>query len=232
MLIRNFILLVAPCRRPTRGGRRLKGVMAALFRCAACHREGRKEEEEKGKESHHLVTKVLLFTTTFRRASRRADTHTHFFWQQVTLGIQWTFWEDLFFGTRHEIPGFSLVCFFFLSGRRDGGRAGRAGEGWKLGGGGGGGGEGGDTQLDGWMDGWTDGFYGGTSVVHILFLCRVFCVCFFFAESKREREREREGYPVAANSCQLQRRRLHVYNPPPPTIPNTHTHTHTLFTRV
>lgn len=193
--------------------------MAALFRWAACHREGRKRSG-RGKNRIILSPRFFCLQTTFRRASRRADTHT--------LLLATSYFRDtvdilgrLILGQSTRYQVFLWIIFSSLSGRRDDGRA---GGGWKLGGGGGG--EGGDTQLDGRTDGrWADGFYGGTSVVHILFLCPVF-LRVFFAESKRERERE--GYPVAANSCQLQRRRLHAYNPPPPSP----THTHTLFTRV
>lgn len=194
--------------------------MAALFRWAACHREGRKRSG-RGKNRIILSSRFVCLQTTFRRASRRADTHT--------LLLATSYFRDtvdilgrLILGQSTRYQVFLWIIFSSLSGRRDDGRA---GGGWKLGGGGGG--EGGDTQLDGRTDGrWADGFYGGTSVVHILFLCPVF-LRVLFAESEREREREREGYPVAANSCQLQRRRLHAYNPPPPSP--THTHTHYLL---
>lgn len=111
----------------------------------------RGEEEGKRKESHHLVTKVLHFGEP-----ARGHTHKHFFWQQVTLGIQWTFWEDLFLGQSTRYQVFLWIIVFF-SGRGGGGRA---GGGWKLGGGGGGGGEGGDTQLDGRTDGRMDSMAG------------------------------------------------------------------------
>lgn len=178
---------------------------------------GRKEEERKGKESHHLVTKVLLFTNNIS-ASQPARGHTH------TLLLATSYFRDtvdilgrLILGQSTRYHVFLWIIFSSLSGRRDDGRA---GGGWKLGGGGGG--EGGDTQLDGRTDGrWADGFYGGTSVVHILFLCPVF-LRVFFAESKRERERERripcgsKQLPVAASSASCLQ--------PPSPIPNTHTH--------
>lgn len=76
---------------------------------------GRKEEERKGKESHHLVTKVLLFTNNIS-ASQPARGHTHFFWRQVTLGIQWTFWEDLFWDKARDTRVFFGLFFLLFQG--------------------------------------------------------------------------------------------------------------------
>lgn len=189
--------------------------MAALFRWAACHREGRKRSG-RGKNRIILSPRFFCLQTTFRRASRRADTHTLFLatsYFRDTVDIL----GRLILGQSTRYQVFLWIIFSSLSGRRDDGRA---GGGWKLGGGGGG--EGGDTQLDGRTDGrWADGFYGGTSVVHILFLCPVF-LRVLFAESKRERERERripcgsKQLPVAASSASCLQ--------PPSPIPNTHTH--------
>lgn len=195
--------------------------MAALFRWAACHREGRKRSG-RGKNRIILSPRFFCLQTTFRRASRRADTHTHFFWQQVTLGIQWTFWEDLFWDkARDTMFFFGLFFLLFQGGETTAGQA-----------------EVGNSAaaaaeregIPNWMDGRMDDGRMGSMAGRVWCISfsfvQFFCVCFL--PKAREREREREGYPVAANSCQLQRRRLHAYNPPPPSP----THTHTLFTRV
>lgn len=192
--------------------------MAALFRWAACHREGRKRSG-RGKNRIILSPRFFCLQTTFRRASRRADTHT--------LLLATSYFRDtvdilgrLILGQSTRYQVFLWIIFSSLSGRRDDGRA---GGGWKLGGGGGG--EGGDTQLDGRTDGrWADGFYGGTSVVHILFLCPVF-LRVFFAESKREREREKDTlWQQTVASCSVVGFMLTSPLPHP-----QHTHTHYLL---
>lgn len=201
--------------------------MAALFRwAAACHREGRKRREKR-KESHHLVTKVLLFTTTFRRASR---THTHtlllatsYFRDTVDILGRLIFWDKardtrFFFGLL-----FSSLGEAAAAGQAEVGNLAAAVAAAER--------EGIPSWMDGRMDGWTEGRMGSMAGrVWCISLSFVEFFCVRFLEQEREREREREGYPVAANSCQFQRRRLHAYNPPLPHIPNTHTHT--LFTRV
>lgn len=179
--------------------------------------------EGKRKESHHLVTKVLLFTTTFRRASRRADTHTQtlllttsYFRDTVDILGRLIFWDKardtrFFFGLLFSSLGEAAAAGQAEVGNLAAAVAAAEREG-----------------IPNWMDGGKDGWVLWRDECGAYpFPLSIFLRAFLGA---REREREREGYPVAPNSCQFQRRRLHAYNPPPSHIPNTHTHT--LFTRV
>ena len=195
MLIRNFNLLT-PCRRSPRSGLHLKRLMAALFRWAACHREGGK----RGRGKNRIILSPRFFCLQHfgePAGARTLLSATSYFRDTVDI------WEDLFWD-KHEIPGFSLVLFFFFG--RDGGRAvvGSLAA------------ERRDTQ---WMDGWV---LCGNVCGAYPFPLSSFCLCFVEQEREREREREKDTLwqqlPVA--------RRLHAYNLTRPSP------THPLFTRV
>ncbi|KAK0743278.1 hypothetical protein B0T18DRAFT_180270 [Schizothecium vesticola] len=119
----------------------------------------------------------------------------HFFRQQVTLGIQWTFGKT-YFGTSTRYQVFLWFCFY-LSGR-DGGRA-EVGNLAAVG-------------REGIPNGWDGWVLRGTCVVHLLFLCRVFACVF---RNKRERR------IPCGNSCQL-RVGFMLTAPVPPPPPHTH----------
>lgn len=181
---------------------------------------GRKEEERKGKESHHLVTKVLRVYNQHFGEPARARTHTHFFWQQVTLGIQWTFWEDLFWDKARDTRFFFGLFFLLFQGGETtagqaevGNSAAAAAE---------------REGIPNWMDGRMDDGRMGSMAG------RVWCISFSFVQffaydfcRKQEREREREKdtlWQQTVASCSVVGFMLTTPLPHP-----QHTHTHYLL---